>query len=82
MEMVVYRKRLLWLVKLVGANPDFAHGAGCGLCMCRTRSACRTGRRIPGKWFAKCPKEHRRLTRILHTGPDEGWPGRGAACEW
>ena len=22
------------------------------------------------------------LARILHTGPDEGWPGRGAACEW
>jgi hypothetical protein len=22
------------------------------------------------------------LTRILHAGPDEGWPGLRAACEW
>jgi len=22
------------------------------------------------------------LARILHAGPDEGWPGRRAACEW
>ena len=24
----------------------------------------------------------RAIARILHAGPDEGWPGRRAACEW